>query len=161
MTDLPTEILMQLVRARYTCLMQLRDLGRRQGELIDRGDVTGLLDLLSVKQKPLSDIQRIEKALDPYRRQDPERRQWRSADDRAACAELVRQCEMLLAEIVAREKECEELMVQKARRHGGPLAATPFGQPCPRRLHCGRCDDHQPDRPFTVRDAHEPIRHCH
>ncbi len=113
MTDLPTEILMQLVRARYTCLMQLRDLGRRQGELIDRGDVTGLLDLLSVKQKPLSDIQRIEKALDPYRRQDPERRQWRSADDRAACAELVRQCEMLLAEIVAREKECEELMVQR------------------------------------------------
>ena len=31
---------MQLVRARYTCLVQLRDLGRRQMELIDQGNVT-------------------------------------------------------------------------------------------------------------------------
>ena len=82
-------------------------------ELIDQGNVTGLLDVLSVKQKPLSDIQRIEKALDPYRGQDPEQRQWRSADDRAACARLVRQCEALLREIVVHEKRCEEIMVQK------------------------------------------------
>ena len=113
MTDLATDMLMQLVQARHTCLVQLRDLGRRQLELIDEGDITGLLDVLSVKQKPLSDIQRIEKALDPYRRQDPQRRQWRSAEDRAACARLVQQCEALLAEIVAQEKRCEEIMVQK------------------------------------------------
>jgi hypothetical protein len=112
MNDLPTDILMQLVRARYTCLVQLRDLGRRQSEMIDEGNVTGLLDLLSVKQKPLGDIQRIEKALDPYREQDPENRSWRSPEDRAACARLVVQCEELLKEIVAREQQCEEIMVQ-------------------------------------------------
>ena len=71
MTNLPTDILMQLVRAKYTCLVQLRDLGRRQLELIDQGNVTGLLDALSVKQKPLSDIQRIEKALGPVSRARP------------------------------------------------------------------------------------------
>jgi hypothetical protein len=113
MTDLPTDILARLVRARYSCLVQLRDLGRRQMELIDRGDVAGLLDVLSAKQKPLNDIQRIEKALDPYRTQDAQQRQWRSADDRAACARLVQQCETLLTEIVAQEKRCEEIMVQR------------------------------------------------
>src|SRR5208283_3531023 len=113
MTNLPTDILMQLVRARYTCLVQLRDLGRRQLELIDQDNVSGLLDVLAVKQKPLADIQRIEKALDPYRGQDPEQRQWHSADDRTACAELVRQCQALLEEIVLHEKRCEEIMVHK------------------------------------------------
>ncbi len=53
-------------------------------ELIDQGNVSGLLDLLAIKQKPLHDIQRIEKALDPFRAQDPESRQWSSAEDRAA-----------------------------------------------------------------------------
>jgi hypothetical protein len=104
---------MQLVRARHSCLAQLRDLGRRQLQLIDEGNVTGLLDVLSVKQKPLSDIQRLEKALDPYRSQDPEQRQWRTPEDRAACAQLVQQCEAMLKEIIIQEKRCEELMVQK------------------------------------------------
>jgi hypothetical protein len=113
MTNLPTDILMQLVRARYTCLTRLRDLGRQQMQLIDQNNVTGLLDLLSLKQKPLSDIQRIEKALDPYRTQDPEKRQWPSAEDRASCARLVQECEAMLREIVVQEKRCEETMVQK------------------------------------------------
>ncbi len=82
-------------------------------ELIDEGNVTGLFDLLAVKQKPLSDIQRIEKALDPYRAQDPERRPWPSAADRAACGRLVEECDKLLREIVVQEKHCEETMVQK------------------------------------------------
>ena len=113
MTNLPTDILMQLVRARYTCLVQLRDLGRRQMELIDQDNVTGLLDLLTVKQKPLNDIQRIEKALDPYRGQDPEKRQWPSPENRADCARLVAECDKMLKEIVAQEKHCEETMVEK------------------------------------------------
>jgi hypothetical protein len=112
MTDMPTDILLQLVRARYSCLVQLRDLGRRQMELIDEGNVTALLDVLSVKQKPLSDIQRIEKALDPYRAQDPERRVWRTPADRETCARLVQKCEELLKEIVVLEKRSEEVMVQ-------------------------------------------------
>ena len=72
MNQLPTDILTQLVRARHACLVQLRDLARRQMELIDQGNASAVLDLLAIKQKPLRDIQRIEKALDPYRSQDPE-----------------------------------------------------------------------------------------
>jgi hypothetical protein len=112
MSNLPTDLLLQLVRARYTCLVQLRDLGRRQMELINEGNITGLLDVLSVKQKPLGDMQRIEKALDPYRSDDPERRAWRSPADREACAKLIQQGETLLKEIVALERQCEEIMVR-------------------------------------------------
>ena len=167
MTNLPTDILMQLVRAQYTCLVQLRDLGRRQLELIDQGNVTGLLDVLSVKQKPLSDIQRIEKALDPYRGQDPEQRQWRSPQDRAACARLVEQCETLLKEIVAQEKRCEEIMVQQARRHRGPAAATPRGRPGPRGLCRGdpeyRCPAGTSQIDLSSREvtsSHDPTCDC-
>ncbi len=113
MTTLPTDILIQLVKARHSCLVQLRDLGRRQMELIDKGNVTGLLDLLAIKQKPLSDVQRLEKALDPYRTQNPEQRQWPSAGERAACARLVEECNKMLKEIVMQEKRCEETMTRK------------------------------------------------
>jgi hypothetical protein len=113
MSNLSTDILMQLVRARYTCLMQLRELGIRQLALIDQDNVTALLDLLSAKQKPLNDIQRIERALDPYRSEDPQQRPWHSLEDRANCAGLVKKCETLLKEIVAAEKQCEETMLQK------------------------------------------------
>lgn len=113
MPNLPTEILTKLVRARHACLVQLRDLARRQMELIDQGNAGALLDLLAIKQKPLHDIQRIEKALDPYRSEDPEKRQWPSAADRAACAQMVAECDAMLKEIVCQEKRCEETMVQR------------------------------------------------
>ena len=113
MTPLHTDILMQLVRARHACLVQLRDLGRRQMELIAQGNVTSLLDVLTVKQKPLSDLNRIERALDPYRTQNAEQRQWRSPDERAACGRLVSECEAILKETVAMEKHCENVMVQQ------------------------------------------------
>ena len=113
MTTAKTDVLVQLVRARLACLTQLRDIGRRQLELIDQGHVAGLLELLSAKQRPLFDLQRIERALDPFRGQDPERRPWPTPADRAACAEQVRQCESLLSEIVAQEKRCEALMTQQ------------------------------------------------
>jgi hypothetical protein len=113
MSEFETDILTQLVRARYTCLTQLRDMGRRQLELIERRNVTALLDVLAAKQRPLADIQRIERALDPFRSQDPEQRRWRTPADRAACAELVRQCDALLREIGVQERRCEELMTEQ------------------------------------------------
>jgi hypothetical protein len=113
MTTAETDMLVQLVRAKHSCLVQLRDIGRQQLDLIDQGNIPGLLALLSAKQRPLMDLQRIERALDPFRVQDPERRPWRTAADRAACAEQLRQCESLLAEIVAQEKQCETIMTQQ------------------------------------------------
>ena len=63
MTTAETDMLVQLVRAKHSCLVQLRDIGRQQLDLIDQGNIPGLLALLSAKQRPLMDLQRIERAL--------------------------------------------------------------------------------------------------
>jgi hypothetical protein len=113
MPSLDTNLLADLVRAKHTCLVQLRDMGRRQLELVDEGNMTALLDVLSAKQRPLVELQRIEKALDPFRSQDPQQRCWRTAEDRAACADCLRQCDDLLAEIVGQEKRSEAALARR------------------------------------------------
>jgi hypothetical protein len=113
MDKLDTEILAQLVRAKRSCLVQLRNMGPKQMELVEQGNMTALLDLLSAKQRPLTELRRIELALDPFRVQDPEQRCWRSPEDRAACARQVEECQRLLREIMTREKQCEAVMVRR------------------------------------------------
>lgn len=106
-----TETLADLIRAKRTCLTQLRDMGRRQLELIEAGEMTGLLDLLSARQRSIGQLQRIERALDPFRAEDPQQRRWRSPQDRAACADQLQQCDALLGEIVSQEKCAEAALI--------------------------------------------------
>jgi hypothetical protein len=113
MSNNETDILSDLIRVKRECLVQLRDMGRKQLELIDAGDMSSLMNLLAVKQRPLLTLQRIERALNPFRNQDPDKRIWRSPDARAQCAEQVKQCESLLAEIVSQEKHCEAALVKR------------------------------------------------
>ncbi len=113
MAALETDILVQLVRAKHACLVQLRDAGRRQLALIEAGNLTGLLDLLSAKQRPLLELQRIERVLDPFRAQDPERRRWQSPEVRAACARQIEACDALLREVLAQEKESEVVLSRR------------------------------------------------
>ena len=114
MTAPDTDILADLVRAKRSCLIQLRDAGRRQLELIDGGNMTALLDLLAAKQRTIAQLQRIERALDPFRGQDPGQRRWRTPQNRAACSEQLQQCEMLLGEIIGQEK-CSESSLTRRR----------------------------------------------
>ena len=108
-----TEVLANLIHAKHACLLQLRDMARRQIELIDIGDMTALLDVLAVKQRSLSQLQRIEQAMDPFRDQDPDRREWSSPDARRRCGEELQQCETLLGEIVAQEKLGESALTRR------------------------------------------------
>jgi hypothetical protein len=108
-----TDILADLIRAKQTCLAQLRDMGRRQLELIENDDMTTLLDLLAAKQRAIVQLRRIERALDPFRGQDPQQRRWRSPQDRQACAEQIRQCESLLGEIISQEKQSEGALIRR------------------------------------------------
>jgi hypothetical protein len=113
MPTFETDILADLIRAKRECLLQLRDLGRKQLELIDQGNMTALLDLLAIKQKPIVQLQRIEKTLDPFRHQDPEQRTWSAPEARAACAEQIEQCDVLLAEVIKNEKYCETALIRR------------------------------------------------
>ena len=113
MTTMDTEILADAIREKHRCLVQLRDMGRRQLELIDVGNMTGLLDVLAAKQRTLSLLQGIERRLEPFRNQAPETRRWPAPEARAACAEQLRQCEALLSEIVCQEKFSESVLVRR------------------------------------------------
>jgi hypothetical protein len=108
-----TDRLADLVRAKRACLAQVRDLGHRQLELIQEGDMTRLLDLLAAKQRLIHQLQRLERALDPFRAEDPTARVWRDPRRRQQCAEDIRECEALLAEILSREKHSEAALVHR------------------------------------------------
>jgi len=113
MTAFETDVLAELIRDKRECLVQLRDMGRRQLELIDEADMTGLLDVLAAKQQSLMKLQQIETALEPFRGQNPEQRRWRTPKQRRLCAEQLQQCETLLSEIVSQEKCSEGALIRR------------------------------------------------
>lgn len=127
-----TELLADLIRAKRSCLVQVRDMGRKQFELIDDGEMTALLDLLAAKQRLINQLQRIENALAPFRQQDPHQRVWRSEPDRLRCAEDIEQCESLLHEIISQERCGEGMLTRRrdeaaARLQGSHLASCAQG----------------------------------
>ncbi|HEY2762347.1 MAG TPA: hypothetical protein VGI75_16425 [Pirellulales bacterium] len=107
MTSLDTNTLLQLFARKCELLMQLRQFGVRQYELIDTSDMNRLLSLLSAKQKLLGEIQNIERQLDPFRHESPESRVWASDEQRRQCAQLAEACQRLLAEVMETEKHGE------------------------------------------------------
>ena len=110
-----TEQLAELIRRKHEVLMQLREVGGRQTELITSGDIASLLGLLATKQQLIATLQTLESELAPYYAEDPERRVWESPQDRADCAQRVSECNALLEEIVRLEKVGAEKMA--ARRN--------------------------------------------
>ena len=100
-----TQLLTKLIHAKHLVLTQLREIGRRQAELISGGDVAALLKLLAVKQQLIAHLQTVERELTPHYGQDPERRVWSSPQDRADCARMAAECNAILDEIVRLEKQ--------------------------------------------------------
>jgi hypothetical protein len=105
-----TETLSELIRRKHAVLLQLRDVGRRQMDLVNGGDVARLLTLLGAKQQLIAALQSLEHELAPYYTEDPDRRVWPSPEQRAECAHQAAACNALLEEIVALEKLGAEKM---------------------------------------------------
>jgi hypothetical protein len=105
-----TERLAELIGNKRQVLAQLRDVGQRQTDLINHGDTASLLKLLAAKQHLISTLQSVERELNPYYAEDPDRRTWKSPQDRAACASQAAECNSLLEEIVRLEKHGAEMM---------------------------------------------------
>jgi hypothetical protein len=99
-----TERLAGLVRRKHAVLTQLREVGRRQMELVSGGDMGSLLNLLAAKQQLIAALQTVEQELTPYYAQDADKRTWTSPKERADCAQQVVECNALLEEIVRLEK---------------------------------------------------------
>lgn len=133
--DMPptdTDALTALIRRKRDHLLTLREMGKRQLEFVADGEMTRLLDVLAAKQRVLNDLQRVERALDPFRDQDPEARVWRNGEARAACAGLLDQCQELLRETVEQERQSEAALTVRrdeaaVRLHGAHAAGCARG----------------------------------
>jgi hypothetical protein len=112
---LTTERLAQLISTKRAILTQLREIGQRQTDLAASGDIGSLLSLLAAKQNLIATLQELETALRPHYAEDPEKRSWRSAQERVACAQHASECNALLDDILRLEKLAAEKMT--ARRN--------------------------------------------
>ena len=113
MVTLSTDKLADLVAKRHRCLAQLRDLGRKQAELIAVGGMGPLLRLFSAKNQLIVAVQALEHELAPFHAQDPEDRDWTSATARQECAEQATACRGLLDEIMQLERDNEQRMTER------------------------------------------------
>ena len=112
---LPTTLLADLIRRKHGLLVQLRDIGQRQKEVVDRGETATLLQLLATKQNMITLLQQVECELAPFHGEDPDERRWPAADARARCAQQAAECNRLLEEIVGLERQSADRMT--ARRN--------------------------------------------
>ena len=103
-----TEKLAKLMRRKRDLLAQMLKVGLRQQELIEQEGITDLLKLLSAKQQLIDAVVQIEQALNEYRHEDPEQREWSSSEARAACAKDADDCRRLYDQIVLIESEQEQ-----------------------------------------------------
>jgi len=105
-----TEQLAALIAQKHEVLVQLRAVGVRQTDLVASGEVAALLKLLAAKQHLITRLQELERELKPFYAGEPDKRVWRSLDERARCAKQASDCNALLEEIVRLEKFGAEKM---------------------------------------------------
>jgi hypothetical protein len=108
-----TEQLAALIAQKHEVLVQLRAVGVRQTDLVGSGEIAALLKLLSAKQHLITRLQELERELKPYYAGDPDKRAWRSPDERARCAKQATECNALLEEVVRLEKLGAEKMNER------------------------------------------------
>lgn len=102
-----TDLLTSLIGKKHDLLESIRQLSRRQSDLICRGEMVSLMNVLSAKQTLIVELTNIERQIDPFREQDPDSRAWRSPADRLHCRQLAERCAALLQDIMLVEKQSE------------------------------------------------------
>jgi hypothetical protein len=125
--DLTTARLSTLVTQRHKCLVQLRDLGHRQSQLIANTELSALMTLFVAKQQLITALQKIEAGIAPFHLQDPDDREWESPAARAHCAGLAAQCKELLEEVMATEQENERRMTSRRDEVARQLSSMTSG----------------------------------
>ncbi len=124
MSTFETDLLSDLIQRKRSCLAQLRGMADKQLELARCGAITQLLELLAAKQHILLHLQEVERQLDRFRGEEPERRRWRSPEKREQCAADQAECERLLAEIVIQEKRSEQELIRRRDEAAAQLSGA-------------------------------------
>ena len=113
MPTLSTTHLTDLIRRKHDVLVQLCDVGRRQQEIVERGETTALLELLAAKQTMITVLQQVERELAPYHAEDPAERVWLAEGARERCAQQAAACNRLLAEVVELERHSADRLATR------------------------------------------------
>lgn len=140
MSLMESHLLAEIVGRKHDCLLQLRELGRQQYELIGAGQMTQLLKLLSVKQQLIHQLQSLEQELDPFRGQDPAARQWSTPEARGACARLIESSQELFNEIMGCERESEQLLSRRRDETAERLRSAHYASAA-RQAYTGSSDE--------------------
>lgn len=110
MTIQNTDQLAELITTKHRCLIELREMGVRQQKCVDAGQMSDLIKVLSAKQILINRLGQVERAMDPFRTEDPDARVWRSPEDRAKCRQISKECDEILGEILESERESESTL---------------------------------------------------
>lgn len=113
MSDAELRDLLEYIGQEQACYTSLLDLSRKQHSVIESGDVDSLLALLGRKQKVLARVCDIEESLRPYKRRWSQIRSDLGDDDSQVLDMALSTVEELLAELIAIEKESEQLLVAR------------------------------------------------
>lgn len=113
MTNQELRELLEYFGREQACYTALLDLSRRQKDVIENGDVDDLLQILGQKQKVLSRVGEVENQLLPYKRNWGAVRAGLDENDRQVLDMALASVEELLAELIALEKESEQLLMQR------------------------------------------------
>jgi len=108
-----TKKLQELGSLKLHLLRSARELSIQQFEVMQSDDVATLLTVLSRKSEILDTLRTLQKDLDPYRNEQPEDRQWDSAEERLSCRKTFEEIDRLLEELTQMDNLALEQMTQQ------------------------------------------------
>jgi flagellar biosynthesis/type III secretory pathway chaperone len=112
-TSVQTDRLAALVESRFEVLSLLVRLAEEQLALIEAANMGPLMKLLADKQSLLTQLADVERQLDPFRADDPDKRRWRTPEARAACQRNAELAAQRLAELIELERLGESELVRR------------------------------------------------
>ena len=94
----------ELIRNEEELLKRLLSVSQRQVEIVDMGNATVLVQHLEQRERLWQEFELLERQLMPHKGVPPERRVWKSAEERQLTELSLNRCKMLLEEIMANDQ---------------------------------------------------------
>ena len=94
----------ELIRREEELLKRLLLVSQRQLEIVQSGNGTLLIQHLGQRERLWSEFEQLEVQLAPYKGILPERRVWRSAEERNLTEAALNRCKTLLTQIMANDE---------------------------------------------------------
>ena len=119
----------ELIRREEELLKRLLLVSHRQLELVQAGNGTVLIQHLGKRQQLWNEFERLEEQLAPHKGIPPERRVWKSAEERNLTEAALNRCKTLLEQIMANDKISLEKTAEQKDKAEKDLRRIQAGKP--------------------------------